>query len=156
MALSRGGEEPDLAAIVAMGGVRAAPSRFRLHRDADFVAMIRAFLLTILLAAVVAGLSCPVCEWLLGRLRGRTAVAAVANRHVTDPDAGAVRTTPWAELRRRPRRILPAARAYWRKIRPAFLTFLPSRTAAIKASIHSTGAFRATYHPRTRFRSTFV
>jgi predicted PurR-regulated permease PerM len=43
-----------------------------------FVAMIRAFLLTILLAAIFAGLSYPVYEWLLGRLRGRKALAAVA------------------------------------------------------------------------------
>jgi predicted PurR-regulated permease PerM len=46
--------------------------------SAAFVAMIRAFLLTILLAAIFAGLSYPVYEWILGRLRGRTALAAVA------------------------------------------------------------------------------
>jgi hypothetical protein len=33
----RGGEERDLAAIVAMGQVRAAPFRFHLDRDVDFV-----------------------------------------------------------------------------------------------------------------------
>jgi predicted PurR-regulated permease PerM len=43
-----------------------------------FVAMIRAFLLTILLAALFAALSYPVYQWLLGRLRGRKALAAVA------------------------------------------------------------------------------
>ena len=37
MALIRGGEERDLAAIVAMGQVRAAPFRFHLDRDVDFV-----------------------------------------------------------------------------------------------------------------------
>jgi hypothetical protein len=37
MTLIRGGEERDLAAIVAMGRVRASPSRFHLDRDADFV-----------------------------------------------------------------------------------------------------------------------
>jgi hypothetical protein len=42
-----------------------------------FVAMIGAFLLTILLAAF-AGLSYPVYEWILGRLRGRKALAAIA------------------------------------------------------------------------------
>lgn len=46
--------------------------------SAMFVAMIRAFLLTILLAAIFAGLSYPVYEWMLGRLRGRRAAAAVA------------------------------------------------------------------------------
>jgi predicted PurR-regulated permease PerM len=46
--------------------------------SAVFVAMIRAFLLTILLAAIFAGLSYPVYEWLLGRLRGRKALAAIA------------------------------------------------------------------------------
>jgi hypothetical protein len=37
MALIRGGEERDLAAIAAMGQVRAVPFRFHLDRDADFV-----------------------------------------------------------------------------------------------------------------------
>jgi GNAT superfamily N-acetyltransferase len=37
MTLVRGGEARDLAAIVAMGQVRAAPFRFHLDRDADFV-----------------------------------------------------------------------------------------------------------------------
>jgi len=37
MTLVRGGEERDLAAIVAMGQVRAAPFRFHLDRDLDFV-----------------------------------------------------------------------------------------------------------------------
>jgi hypothetical protein len=37
MTLIRGGEERDLAAIVAMGRVRAAPFRFHLDRDVDFV-----------------------------------------------------------------------------------------------------------------------
>jgi predicted PurR-regulated permease PerM len=46
--------------------------------SATFVAMIRAFLLTILLAAIFAGLSYPVYEWILGRLRGRRALAAIA------------------------------------------------------------------------------
>jgi predicted PurR-regulated permease PerM len=43
-----------------------------------FVAMIRAFLLTILLAAIFAGLSYPVYEWMLGRMRDRKPLAAVA------------------------------------------------------------------------------
>lgn len=46
--------------------------------SAAFVAMIRAFLLTILLAAIFAGLSYPVYEWMLGRVRGRKAIAAIA------------------------------------------------------------------------------
>ena len=46
--------------------------------SAAFVAMIRAFLLTILLAAIFAGLSYPVYQWVLGRLRGRKALAAIA------------------------------------------------------------------------------
>jgi predicted PurR-regulated permease PerM len=46
--------------------------------SAAFVAMIRAFLLTILLAAIFAGLSYPVYEWILGRFRGRKALAAIA------------------------------------------------------------------------------
>ena len=37
MALIRGGEERDLAAIVAMGQVRASQFRFHLDRDVDFV-----------------------------------------------------------------------------------------------------------------------
>jgi hypothetical protein len=37
MTLIRGGEERDLAAIVAMGQVRASPFRFHLARDVDFV-----------------------------------------------------------------------------------------------------------------------
>ena len=37
MTLIRGGEERDFAAIVAMGQVRAAPFRFHLDRDVDFV-----------------------------------------------------------------------------------------------------------------------
>ena len=37
MTLIRGGEERDLAAIVAMGQVRANPFRFHLDRDVDFV-----------------------------------------------------------------------------------------------------------------------
>jgi hypothetical protein len=37
MTLIRGGEERDLAAIVAMGQVRASPFRFHLHRDVDFL-----------------------------------------------------------------------------------------------------------------------
>ena len=37
MTLVRGGEERDLAAIVAMGHVRAVPFRFHLDRDVDFV-----------------------------------------------------------------------------------------------------------------------
>ena len=46
--------------------------------SAAFVAMIRAFLLTILLAAIFAGLSYPAYEWILGRVRGRKALAAIA------------------------------------------------------------------------------
>jgi len=46
--------------------------------SAAFVAMIRAFLLTILLAAIFAGLSYPVYEWILVRIRGRKALAAIA------------------------------------------------------------------------------
>jgi hypothetical protein len=37
MTLIRGGEERDLAAIVAMGQIRATPFRFHLDRDVDFV-----------------------------------------------------------------------------------------------------------------------
>lgn len=37
MTMVRGGEERDLAAIVAMGRVRAEPFRFHLDRDVDFV-----------------------------------------------------------------------------------------------------------------------
>ena len=43
-----------------------------------FVAMIRAFLLTILLAAIFTGLSYPVYRWLLRRVRGHEALAAIA------------------------------------------------------------------------------
>jgi len=43
-----------------------------------FVAMIRTFLLTILLAAIFTGLSYPVYQWLLGRLRGRETPAALS------------------------------------------------------------------------------
>ncbi len=43
-----------------------------------FVAMIRAFLLTILLAAIFVGLSYPVYEWVLGKVRGHRAIAAIA------------------------------------------------------------------------------
>ena len=43
-----------------------------------FVAMIRTFLLTILLAAIFSGLSYPVYQWLLGHFRGRRALSAVA------------------------------------------------------------------------------
>ncbi len=46
--------------------------------SAAFVAMIRAFLLTILLAAIFAGLAYPVYEWVLGSSGGRTTLAAVA------------------------------------------------------------------------------
>jgi predicted PurR-regulated permease PerM len=46
--------------------------------SAVFVAMIRAFLLTILLAAIFAGLSYPVYEWILVRISGRKALAAIA------------------------------------------------------------------------------
>jgi predicted PurR-regulated permease PerM len=46
--------------------------------SAAFVAMIRAFLLTILLAAIFTGLSYPVYQWLLWRFRGREALAATA------------------------------------------------------------------------------
>jgi hypothetical protein len=37
MTMVRGGEERDLAAIVAMGRARAEPCRFHLDRDVDFV-----------------------------------------------------------------------------------------------------------------------
>lgn len=43
-----------------------------------FVAMIRAFLLTILLAAIFTGLSYPMYLWLLRALHGRTVLAALA------------------------------------------------------------------------------
>ncbi len=43
-----------------------------------FVAMIRAFVVTILLAAIFTGLSYPVYQWLLARFRGRQGLAAVA------------------------------------------------------------------------------
>jgi len=43
-----------------------------------FVAMIRAFLVTILLSAIFAGLSYPVYEWMLRRLGSHKALAAIA------------------------------------------------------------------------------
>lgn len=43
-----------------------------------FVAMIRAFLVTLLLAAIFTGLAYPGYRWLLRRLRGRRALAALA------------------------------------------------------------------------------
>jgi predicted PurR-regulated permease PerM len=43
-----------------------------------FVAMIRTFMLTILLAAIFTGLSYPVYQWLLGYFRGRRALTAIA------------------------------------------------------------------------------
>jgi predicted PurR-regulated permease PerM len=46
--------------------------------SAAFVAMIRPFLFTIVLAAVFAGLSHPVYMGVLGWLRGRKALAAIA------------------------------------------------------------------------------
>lgn len=46
--------------------------------SAAFVAMIRDFLLTILLSAIFAGLSYPVYQRLLGALRGRRSLAAMA------------------------------------------------------------------------------
>ena len=46
--------------------------------SATFVAMIRAFLLTILLAAIFAGLSYPVYQWVLAKLGGRKGPAAIA------------------------------------------------------------------------------
>jgi len=46
--------------------------------SAAFVTMIRAFLLTILLAAIFTGLSYPVYRWLLRQLHGREALAAIA------------------------------------------------------------------------------
>ena len=46
--------------------------------SAAFVTMIRAFLLTILLAAIFTGLSYPAYRWLLRRLHGRAALAAIA------------------------------------------------------------------------------
>lgn len=46
--------------------------------SAAFVAMIRGFLVTIVLAAIFSGLSYPVYRWLLRRLAGRGALAAVA------------------------------------------------------------------------------
>ena len=46
--------------------------------SAAFVAMIRAFLLTILLAAIFTGLAYPVSQWLLRRFHGREALAAIA------------------------------------------------------------------------------
>jgi predicted PurR-regulated permease PerM len=46
--------------------------------SAAFVAMIRSFLVTILLAAIFAGLSYPVYQWMLRRLGGHRAMAAIA------------------------------------------------------------------------------
>src|SRR5215207_6377913 len=46
--------------------------------SAAFVAMIRGFLVTILLAAIFAGLSYPVYQWMLRRLVGHRAAAAIA------------------------------------------------------------------------------
>jgi predicted PurR-regulated permease PerM len=46
--------------------------------SAAFVAMIRAFLVTILLAAIFAGLSYPVHQWMFRRLGGHRAAAAIA------------------------------------------------------------------------------
>src|SRR5687767_9258365 len=43
-----------------------------------FFAMIRGFLVTILLSAIFAGLSYPVYQWVLHRLGGRKAIAAFA------------------------------------------------------------------------------
>jgi predicted PurR-regulated permease PerM len=43
-----------------------------------FVAMIRTFLMTILLAAIFTALSYPVYQWLLGRFRGRQTLTAIA------------------------------------------------------------------------------
>jgi predicted PurR-regulated permease PerM len=43
-----------------------------------FVAMVRPFVLTILLAAIFTGLSYPVYQWVLGHFRGRRASAAIA------------------------------------------------------------------------------
>jgi len=40
--------------------------------------MIWAFALTILMAAIFAGLSYPVYEWTLGQVRGRKALGAIA------------------------------------------------------------------------------
>lgn len=53
--------------LLVVGGISAA-----------FVAMIREFLVTILLAAIFSGLSYPVYQWLLARLGGRRALAAIA------------------------------------------------------------------------------
>jgi predicted PurR-regulated permease PerM len=46
--------------------------------SAAFIAMIREFLMTILLAAIFTGLSYPLFGWLLERLRGRRALAALS------------------------------------------------------------------------------
>jgi predicted PurR-regulated permease PerM len=45
--------------------------------SAAFVAMIRVFLVTILLAAIFTGLSYPLYQWVLGWLRGHKALAAI-------------------------------------------------------------------------------
>ena len=46
--------------------------------SAAFLTMVRGFLVTILLAAIFAALSYPAYRWLLRRLAGRRAVAAIA------------------------------------------------------------------------------
>ena len=46
--------------------------------SAAFVAMIQTFLLTILLAAIFAGLSYPVYQWVLRGVHGRKPIAAIA------------------------------------------------------------------------------
>jgi len=46
--------------------------------SAAFVAMIRAFLLTILLAAIFTGVTYPIYRWLLGLSRGRETLSAIA------------------------------------------------------------------------------
>ena len=46
--------------------------------SAAFVAMIRTFLLTILLAAIFTGLVYPAYQWMLAKVRGRKALAAAA------------------------------------------------------------------------------
>jgi predicted PurR-regulated permease PerM len=46
--------------------------------SAAFIAMVRAFLLTILLAAIFTGLTYPVYTWFVARLRGHRPLAAIA------------------------------------------------------------------------------
>jgi predicted PurR-regulated permease PerM len=46
--------------------------------SAAFIAMIRAFLVTILLSAIFAGLSYPLYQWILRRRNGHKATAAIA------------------------------------------------------------------------------